>query len=324
MAIFDPYRKRREVILLGIETERGVEATKQYAYRWLTNNLRSVPGVLENESAVGTDSRVNDSAVDTWHSEGGLGGKVTDEGIAYLFHGMFNKVTTEDNGDGTYTHTFGRDINSGRKTFSIWHVRPHGTRLFKSMTMDNLNLSVEVGESGAWLEHETAFKGWRHEDVANPTPAFNMDEDEYTSRMVKLFIADSVAELDDNQKKPRQISMQFEETASVDHYVGEENDDPDLDSAPAEVRGSMVIKYRSDEYEAAMLTNKPMAAKILIENNDSKIEIIGTRVRFREVTDSDDRDEIITQTVSFYFESDLNNGGKDVEVKVTNSVASLV
>lgn len=324
MATFDPYRNRRRVLLLGVEATRGVTATRQYAYRWLTNNLRSIPGVLENESAMGTDSRVNDSAIDTWHSEGGIGGKVTDEGIAYLLHGMFNKVTTVDNLDGTYTHTFSRDTTMGRKTFSIWDVRPEGTRLFKSMTMDNLNLSVEVGESGAWLEQEAAFKGWKHEDVTSPVPAFNMEEDEYTSRMVKMFIADTVAELETSQVKPRQVSLQLEETATVDHYVGEVNNDPELDSAPAEARGSMVIKYRSDEYDQALLTNAAKAVKILIENGDTKIEFIGTRVRFREVTDSDDRDEIITQTASFFFESDLANGGKDIEAKVTNRVATLV
>lgn len=311
---------------MGIEATRGVTATRQYAYGWLTKTLRSIPGILENESAMGTDARVNDSAIDVWHSEGSLGGKVKEDGIGYLLHGVFNKVTTTDNEDGTYTHHFTRDQNAARKTFSIWDVRPSGTRLYKSMMMDNLNMNIEVGDSGAWLQSESAWKGWKHADVAAPTPAFVDDEKEYTSRMVKIFIANDIADinLSASRVKPRSITLELEETTTVDHYVGETDNDPELDSAPAEAKGSMVIKYRTTDYEDALFTNAKKALKIVVENGDTKIEIVGTKVRFREVTDSDDRDEVVTQTVSFYFEVDTANGGKDIEAFVTNTVASLV
>src|SRR5690606_7270464 len=124
---------RREIAVIGVETTRGTAATKKYAFRWLNKNIRSIPSILENESAMGTDTRVNDSAIDVWHSEGPLGGKVTEDGFGYLLHGMFNKVTTANNGDGIYTHTFERDISTARKTLSLWDVRPGnaGVRLFK-------------------------------------------------------------------------------------------------------------------------------------------------------------------------------------------------
>lgn len=326
MATVNPYRKRREILLIGIEATRGVTATKQYSYRWLNKSLRSIPGILENESAIGADARVNDSAIDVWHSEGSIGGKVTEDGIGYLLHGMFNKVTTVDNEDGTYTHHLERDPNSARKTFSIWDLRPAGTRLYKSMTLDNLNLNVEVGDAGAWLQSEVSVKGWKHVDVAAPTPAFIDDEKEATSRMVKLFLANDIADIDlpASRVKPRSVTLELEEGTSVDHYVGEVDNDPELDSAPAEAKGSMTVKYRTTDYEDALFSNAKKAMKLVVENGDFKVEFIATKVRFREVTDSDDRDEVVTQTVSFYCEADTANGGKDIEAYVTNTVASLV
>lgn len=324
MADFKPYIKRRETVVLGIETAPGVTATNLYSYRWYNKNLRSIPSILENESAIGSDARVNDSAIDVWHSEGPLGGKVTDDGFGYLLSGMLNKVVTVDNGDGTFTHTFTRDQTAARKSFSLWDIRPPGTRLFKSLYMDNLNLNVEVGDSGAWLQASTAFKGWKHEDVAPIVPAFDSSEKEFTSRQVKFYIADDVAGLANPTAQVRARNIQFglEQTVTVDHYVGESDDNPEFDSAPAETKGTNVVKYRTTDFEDDYFINKPLAMKIVIENDPSIIEIVATRVRFREVTDSDARDDNVTQTLSYFCEADSNNGGQDVVVTITNTTAS--
>lgn len=327
MTAFSPYRKRRELLVIGVEATRGVAATKLYAVRWLSKNLKSVPNILENESAMGNDVKVNDSAIDVWHSEGPVNGKVTTDAAGYLFNGVLNKITTVDNEDGTYTHTFERDPISARKTLSAYDIRPSGIRLYKSLTMDNLNLDIEVGDHGAWFEFSTGFKGWKHEDIGSLTPpAFTTGEKEFTSRMISVRFADDVAGLaNSNAKiKPRKIGVAFEETTTVDHYVGETANDPELDSAPAEAKGSMVVKYRSTDIESDYFSNKIHAMSVTAQSDDEKIEIVGTRVRFREVTDSDSRDEMVTQTISYYFESDPANGGKDIVVKVTNKIASYV
>lgn len=323
---FTPYKKRREIAVIGVETTRGTAATKKYAFPWLNKNVRTMITPIENESAIGLDTKVNDSAIDVSHSEGPLGGKVNEENIGVLLHGMFSKVTTVDNEDGTYTHTFERDPAVARKSLSLWDVRPAGIRLFKSLFLDNLNLNIEVGDSGAWLECSTSVKGWKHEDIVSLTPpSINPDLKEFTSRMVKVLVADDVAGLANESTarvKPRSIELTLEESVIVDHYVGEANNDPEFDSEPAEVKASMVIKYRSTDFEDDYFSNAVHAMSISSENAEAKLEVIGTKVRFREVTDSDGRDEVVSQTVSCYFESDLANGGKDVIVKLTNKVSS--
>lgn len=324
MSTHNAYKKRLELAVIGVETTRGTAASKKYAFPWLNKGMKSVPGIIENESAIGLDARVNDSAIDTWHSEGPLGGKVTEDNFGVLLNGMFNKITTVNNGDGTYTHTFERDRNAARKTFSFWDVRPSTTRLFKSLYMDNLNLNIEVGEKGAWLETSTSFKGWKHEDVTGFTPpGIDAAAKEFTSRMVEVRIANDVAGLTAGKIKPRSIELNLEETATVDHSVGETNNDPEFDSAPPEAKGTMVVKYRNTDFEDAYFANTIRAMSITAQNGAEKIEVIGTQVRFRELTDSDGRDDVVSQTISFYFEEDLANSGRDVIVKVTNNQASF-
>lgn len=323
------YRKRREVAVIGLEATPGATPTKQHTMHWLDKNFRSIPNILENESAMGEDARVNDSAIDVWHSEGSLGGKVTENGIAVLLNGVLNKVTTTaltGPDAGKYKHVFTRDKTVARKTFSFWDVRPPSIRLFKSLYMDNLAINLEVGESGAWLQFTSAFKGWKHTDTTGVTPAFDATEDEFTSRHVKLFLADDVAGLADtaaSRLKVKSFTITLEETATPDHAIGETDNDPEFDSAPAEVRGTFVVKYRKTDLEEDFFTNAVHAMKLLAENNGDIIEILATKVRFRELTDSDGRDDIVTQTVSFYCEADVANAMKDVEVSVTNRLASF-
>ena len=143
---------------------------------------------------------------------------------------------------------------------------------------------------------------------------------------MKLLIADDVAGLAVEataRVKPRSITLEMEETVSVDHYVGETNNDPEFDSAPAEVRGTMVIKYKKTDFEDDYFVNKVHAMRLIVTNGASTFDYTGTKVRFREVTDSDGRDDIVTQTISFFFEADMANGGKDIVSTVTNEVASF-
>ena len=323
---FPVYKKRREIAVIGVESTPGTVATKKYAFPWLEKGIHPIISMLENESALGLDTRVNDSAADVGHAEGPLAGKVNENNLFYLLPAMFSKVTTVDNEDGTYTHTFERDPAVARKTLSIWDVRPAGTRLYKSAYLDNLGIKIEVGDQGAYLEASTSIKSWLHEDVASFTPpAFEVGEKEFVSRQVRVYLADDEDGLSNAAAlvKTKSIDWSAEETVTVEHYVGEVNNDPEFSSAPAETKASLVARYRSTDFEQGYFANKVHAMKIVAENDDTKIEIIGTRVRFRELTDSDGRDDEVTQTISAFFESDLANGGKDVVVKVTNSIASF-
>ena len=329
MSTHNAYKKRLEVAVIGLEATPGATPTKQHTMHWLDKSFRSIPNILENESAMGENTRVNDSAIDLWHSEGSLGGKVTENGISYLLNGVLNKVTTTalSGADaGKFKHVFTRDKTVARKTFSFWDVRPAGTRLFKSLYMDNLAINLEVGESGAWLQFTSAFKGWKHTDTTGVTPAFDATEDEFTSRHVKLFLAPDVAGLANattSRVKVKSVTITFEETSTPDHYLGETDNDPEFDSAPPEVRGTFVIKYRKTDFEDDYFVNAVHAMKLTAENNGDIIEVLATKVRFRELTDSDGRDDIVTQTVSFYCEADVANAMKDVEVSVTNRLASF-
>lgn len=326
MTSVNPYLKRRELFVLALESTRGTASTgTRYTFPWLTKGITTMPGILENESGNGNDYRVNDSAIDVNHAEGPLGGKVTETNIAILERLMMTKVTTTDNEDGTYTHDFEYDSTVEPATATGWDVRPSTTRRYTALTPENLDIEVEAGENGGWLTASTALKGWKHTDVTPITPTDTGDDKEYTSRMVKVFLADDVAGLADetnSRVKARRIKISREQSKAADHSVGD-GDTPEFDKGPFEAKGEMVVKYRKTDFEEDYFANAVHAMKVVVQNGDTKIEYTGTKVRFRELTDSDDRDTVVTQTISFYFESDHNNGGHAIKSSVTNTMEAI-
>lgn len=331
MSTHNPYLKRNELAVIAIEATRGTAPTPAYTFPWSAKGITTVPGILENESGIGNDHRVSDSAIDVMHSEGPLGGHAREEWIGWVNRGLFTKVTTtaledgEGQPTGYYQHDFEYDSTEAPATFSIWDQRPSTTRLFKACEFNNAEIMVEAGESGAWLDANVNVKGWPHEDVSPiEAPAADSAEKTFTSRHVKVYLADDEAGLADTSTariKPRRITLNLDQERTHDHSVGD-GTTPELDKGAFDPKGSMVIKYRKTDFEEGYFQNKIHAMRIVIENGDVSITYTGTKVRFRELTDSDDMDTVVTQEISLVFESDHENDGHAITSTVINSVAS--
>jgi hypothetical protein len=323
MTAHNTYLKRREMLVLGIEATRGTIATQQYSYRWLTKDIKTIPGILENESGIGGDDGVNDSAIDVVSAEGPIGGKVTEDGIGYLNLGLLNKVTSSAPVGGLITHHFEYDKSIEPKSFSMWDVRPSNTRLFKSVVFDNLEISVEAGEKGAWLEANAVVKGWGHTIVTGVTPAF-IAEKEFTSRHVKVYLAADLAGLSNlttSRVKARSIKLSMAQPQTADHSVGD-GDTPEFDKGRREVKGEMVVKYRKTDFEDDYFNNAVHAMRISIQNGSTVLTYTATKVRFRELTDSGDKDTVVTQSISFYCEADDANNGHAIVSDLTNTITA--
>ncbi|MHD0307493.1 hypothetical protein, partial [Rhodococcus erythropolis] len=103
------------------------------------------------------------------------------------------------------------------------------------------------------------------------------------------------------------------------HLGGDDN--PVFDRGVFEAKGEFVIRYLSTDVEDDYLANAIKAMSIKMTNGATSLEFIATKVRFRELEKSSDRDEIVTQTVSFYCEFDTT-AGKAVQAVLKNPRAS--
>lgn len=298
MTIVKPNIGRREAIGLGIEATPGVSVAPQNWLRWLTHGVQNKTSVIENESAMGVVSRVNDSEVVQKWAEGTIGGKVTSESIGFLLLGFFGSCSTGAVSSGIYPHTFSENQSSEPKTLTIARNAPLGAQRHAYGTFDNLEITAEAG---GWVEMSTAVKAWAGV-ASNETPAFLTTEKEFTSKHITLKVANDVASLAGATPiKVSRVSMVMERSSEAFFPLGSDSQ-PEFDRGASDYKGEFVMRLTDDQYETDFLANAIKALRITIANGTTSLELTAGRVRYREMETTRDRDNIVTVTVQYYCE----------------------
>lgn len=324
MSNFDQYLGRTEYVGLGIEGDdnatRGTAVAPQVFFRWLDNDLQPKQNIIENESAMGTVVKVNDSAITGKWMEGTLGGKVSDIGIGYPLLGMFGDVTSVTTG-GTTKHTFSLRQSSVPRTLTTTIKNPSATVQYPYSVIDSLEIS---GEAKGYVQVSMPMKA-RVGSSTSVSPAF-VAEKEFTIANVEIRMADTIANL---AAAPLVDASSFKIT--LDRTVGDPYfpmgpagaNAPEFDRGPWEAKGSLVLRYKSTDFEDDWLANAVKAMRITMTNGSSILNFDGGRVRIRELTKSKGRDDIVTQSISLYFEPDTATG-KTIIPELTNTQAAYV
>lgn len=316
MATTNPYIGRREAIGLGIEATPGTPVAPQIWLRWLTQALQSRTTVVENESAMGVVDRVNDSEITAKWAEGSIGGKVTSEAIGFLLYGLFGSVSTGAATSGIYPHTFSVNPSSVPATLTVARSTPLGSMRHAYGTLDNLEITAETG---GWVEVSTAIKA-RIGSSSTETVAI-VDEKEFTSKHITLLVAANVASLSGaTPVKASRISLVMERPSEPYNALGTD-DAPEFDRGAFEARGEFVVRLTDTQYEEDFLANTVKALRITMANDTDSLQFTASKVRYRELEQSRDRDGIVTATIQFFCEFNPSTNSSIVPV-LSNSRAT--
>lgn len=309
MTTVSPYIGRREAVGFGIETTPGTAVPPQIWLRWLTHGLQARKNSIENESAMGVVDRVNDSATTGAWVEGSVGGKVTSEGIGFLLLGLFGSVSTGAAVSGIYPHTFSVNQSSVGTTLTTALDAPLGDRRHPYTVLDNLEITAE---SGGYVEVSTALKA-RIGASSTETPAF-VAEKEFTSKDIAVRVAANTAGIGAAPDlKASRISLIMERSSEPFFPLGT-TDVPEFDRTTFEARGELVLRLTDDQYETDFLANTNKALRILLTNGTTTLQFSASKVKYRELEKSRDRDGIVTVSLQYFCEFDTATGSSIVPV----------
>ncbi|WOI85996.1 phage tail tube protein [Rhodococcus qingshengii] len=318
MATSEQYIGRRETLGLGIESEAGTGVAAQSWLRWLEQDLKPKTTVVENESAIGVVDRVEDSEVTGRQMEGKIGGKITVDTIGFILLGMWGTVASTTAVEGIVTHTFSLKQSSIPTTLSITSVTPLRTQRFAYATIESFELEAETGK---YVTFSSSVKA-RIGVPANDTTALTT-QTEFTSKHITLKLAANTAGIAGATKlKAMSLKLSAERKANDFLPLGEE-DNVEFDLGAFEPKGEFVVRCTSDEYEATFLANTRQAIEIAMVNGDESLAFAASKVRFRELEYSKDKDEVVTATISFYCEFDTTTNSSLVPV-LKNTVEEYV
>lgn len=312
----EPYIGRREAIGFGIGTDPAVTVAPQGWIRWLDQDVQPKLEIIENESAMGVAEKINDSEVVGKWVEGTIGGKVTEVGVGFPLLGIFGSVTTGAVVGGVYPHTFDVNQSSIPPAITLAKVTPIQSKRHSYTTFDTFELTAE--EKG-WVQVSSAVKA-RIGETSTEVVALT-SEKEFTSKNIVLKTAASSAGLAAAPAiAAKSLKLNIERPSEMWFPLGGD-DNPVFDRGVFEAKGEFVIRYLSTDVEDDYLSNAIKAMSIKMANGATSLEFIATKVRFRELEKSSDRDEIVTQTVSFYCELDTT-AGKAIQAVLKNPRAS--
>lgn len=318
MTAGEQYIGRREAIGLGIETTPGTVAAAQTWLRWLTQDIQNKAEVIENESAMGVVDQVNDSAIASRWAEGTIGGKVTEEGIGFLLTGFFGLPTTDAAVASVYPHTFAMSQSSVPPSLTISRRDLLAPQTHAYVTVETLEISAEAG---GWVEFSSAIKA-RRGVAASFTPAF-VSELEFTSRHIVAKLAANKADLAAaTALQASSVKLSLGRPVAIFNPLGT-SDEPEFDRGTFTVAGELVIRYKDSQYEDDFLNNAIKALSVTMTNGTRSLAFTLGQVRYRELEKSTDKDEIVTQSISFKGEYSATEG-KSVEVVLKNGRATYV
>lgn len=318
MATVEQYIGRRETLGLGIEATPGTGVASQTWMRWLEQDLKPKTTVVENESAIGVVDRVEDSEITSRQMEGKIGGKITIDTVGFILLGMWGEVTSSEPAAGITTHTFAVKQSSIPTTLSITSVTPLRTQRYSYATIESFEMEAEAGK---YVTFSSSVKA-RIGAPANDTPALTT-QTEFTSKHIALKLAANTAGIAGATKlKARSLKVSAERKADDFVPLGS-SDEVEFDLGAFEPKGEFVVRCTSDEYEAAFLANTKQAMEITMVNGTESLTFAASKVRFRELEYSKDKDEVVTATISFYCEFDTTTNSSLVPV-LKNSVEEYV
>lgn len=203
------------------------------------------------------------------------------------------------------------------KTLTIARDLPSGDQAHSYGVVDSIEINAEAG---GWVQFSSAIKA-RAGVTASYTPAFT-SEKEFTSKHINVKLADTVANLGAaTALKGASVKLSLERPSESFNPLGT-SDTPEFERGVLNVTGELVLRYTDTQYETDFLANAIKAMEIKMANGtDAALTFTLGQVRYRELEKSSDKNEVITQTISFKGEYSLTDG-KSVTALLNNKRAT--
>ncbi|KUM39018.1 phage tail tube protein [Arthrobacter sp. EpRS71] len=309
MATADQHIGRRVGVGIGIEATPGVNVAPQTFLRWDTNDLQPKTNIVEDDSAMGIVDEVSDSSITSRWVEGTLGGKISAVDMGFFLLGHYGSVTTGAAVSGVYPHTFSVKQSSIPTPVTLAIASPLQSKRHGYGVIDTLEISAE---QNSYVNFSSAVKA-RVGTGSSETVAYAAQK-LFTSKHITLKIADNSGALA-GAAAISALSLKFisERPSTAITPLGTD-DDVEFDRGSYKASGEFVVRLKSTEYEEAFLANTVRAMLIAMANTGDSLDITATKVRFRELSKSTDKNDVVTATVQYFCEYDTAVGASNVPI----------
>lgn len=317
-------------ILVGIakEASRGVAATPTL-WPELTINFDDKYESIIDEDGGGRLEGANESKVIKKYAAGDLSGAVRDKTIGLILLSALGEVSSATkSGESTvYEHTFSVAQNVQHPSLTLEAKNPNEQLAFSNVMLDNLELSVKMGEFVSMKADAVGKAG----AAATNTPG-SETEYKFIANDVGVKLASNIAGLGAASAiKAKALDIKISKGVIHDDvFKGDNSIEPDdFNNTVFGVEGSLELNFDSLTLKNLIKADTAQAMRIEIVNtgitigtaSNPKIKIDLPKIKFQEWSKDGGLNDIIKQKLTFrafYSKTDTSM----ISVVVTNSQAS--
>lgn len=306
----NPFIGRRESVGVGKETTPGTSVAPSFWQPHLALTLDQKTTQVQNNSALGRQEDINDSAIVEEWAEGSLNGKVTDQTIGLLLYNVFGTAAAALHAGETivYDNTFTVNNSTLPPSLTFVRVNPVVNRRYALGDVTDFELDVTKSD---WAQF-TASISTKTGVTGSDTAAY-IAENEFTSKHVTVKIASLTSGLAGATALDIK-SIKLKISSKSDRWTPFGAIDPtSFDSESFGVTGEMVLRYTdTTTIEAIALANTRQAMSIALINTDVTIgstthpslTFTMPKVRLSPITLDNQLNTVLNQTVTFTAELD--------------------
>jgi hypothetical protein len=250
---------------LGKESTYGVAVPPTHWVPWTEFNINDRRATITDNSAIGTRDDVLAIDTDYRYSDGNLNGVVYDRLFGLIALAGWGSVVTTDHPSATgvkkHVFTFANSLPS----FSIAGKDANESKRFAGALLGSLEISAQTG---SFATYTSSWLGRKSADAAN-TPAL-VQQTRFRPENVKLYVADSVEELDSADKAcMTSFTFGLNNNLSTNACLGSE--DPDFDPGVRGLSLSLNKTYVDTEFKDMVMGTAPKAFRIEMKNTAVQI-----------------------------------------------------
>lgn len=315
---------RKRHIGFAPEATRGTAAAA--AMFWIRNSSMGFydrQDVIDNESSMGIDERVNDSELAGEFSDGPVEGKITADSFGVILTGMFGQPDSSPVEGGGHRHVFRFSDTIGSLT--AFRKTKVNDLKFARCTLSSLEMRAAAKDWSTFSAEMTAMKG----TGTSSTPAYIDNEPEFSGKNVTVRAGLNEAAM---LAASRLSASTANATISreVSPYWGLGNEQPDdIDATEITVEGELTTRYKDLTLENYARQNQKIWLQIMHENaavdlgggNHPSLTITYPKASLRSPDLSDDLAAFVNQTFSVVGEYNTTEG-YSIEVVLVNSTPS--
>lgn len=313
-------------IWVGLETNRGQVSPISYWFPW-TDNTFSDKANVENDSWVVdtiVDS-INSEVTKQW-SEGTIWGQVYPNGIWFFLKALLGSVSSKsyEDSDSAFSHIFSLLESNTHPTLTVGSSTPLGSSSYPLAMIESMDFTAEAGWKFTVSINLKAKKG----QTSNHVVTYN-DESWFVANMLKVYLADSIPQLDiaDNiclQSITISIKKEIKDIECISSI-----DPIDYINSSFSIEGSMEMLFENNTYKDYFLNWISKSFRLIAEDTKHPIEwtiyptfkLDLSKIKITDRTPAFAVDDVTKQSIIFKWHYDVKTKSA-IEIQLINTQQS--